>query len=217
MKILIVEDDLMMGAGLQAALNQAGFEAHWETHGMAAQALLATESFRAMVLDITLPGLDGLSLLKALRAQDSKLPVLMLTARDTTRDKVQCFDAGADDFLVKTTDMEELIARLRALIRRSGYIGRLKVGKLVLDVDTQTATQDGKWLALSNREFELLQLLMENAGQVVSRNRLEQALFGLNRAGESNVIEVHIHNLRHKLGNNSLKTVRGVGYALTDS
>ncbi|TXT40814.1 MAG: CinA domain-containing protein [Comamonadaceae bacterium] len=214
MKLLIVEDDPMMGAGLHAALTEAGFVTHWVTNGAAALELLETESFRAMVLDITLPGLDGLSLLKQLRAQDSKLPVLMLTARDTTRDKVMCFDAGADDFLVKTTDMEELIARLRALIRRAGYIGRIKVGNLVLDADAQSVTQDGKWLALSNREFELLQLLMENAGQVVTRSRLEQSLFGLNRAGESNVLEVHIHNLRQKLGDSCLKTVRGVGYAL---
>jgi len=166
------------------------------------------------VLDISLPGLDGLALLKQLRASGNTLPVLMLTARDTTRDKVMCFDSGADDFLVKTTDMEELIARLRALIRRAGYVGRISVGKLTLDAQTQVATQDGKLLNLSNREFELLQALMENAGQVVTRSRLEQSVFGSNRSGESNVLEVHIHNLRHKIGDASLRTVRGVGYTL---
>lgn len=214
MKILIVEDDLMMGAGLQAALNGAGFDAHWRTDGQAAYDLLQTESFRALVLDITLPGLDGLSLLKQLRANANTLPVLMLTARDTTRDKVMYFESGADDFLVKTTDIEELIARLRALIRRAGFVGRITVGNLTMDTDTQAVTQDGKWLSLSNRELLLLRMLMEHAGQVVSRTRLEQQLFGANRTGESNALEVHIHNLRQKIGESQLKTVRGVGYAM---
>ncbi len=214
MKILIVEDDLMMGAGLQAALNEAGFIAHWVTDGQVAFDLLKTASFRALVLDITLPGLDGLTLLTKLRAGANMVPVLMLTARDTTRDKVVSFESGADDFLVKTTDMEELIARLRALIRRAGFVGRITVGNLTIDTDTQAATQDGKWLSVSNREFLLLRTLMENAGQVVTRTRLEQQLFGLNRTGESNVLEVHIHNLRQKIGEDKLKTVRGVGYAM---
>lgn len=214
MKILIIEDDLMMGEGLQAALNEAGFDAHWVTDGQAAYDLLAAEFFCAAVLDITLPGLDGLALLKQLRASGNTLPVLMLTARDTTRDKVLCFDAGADDFLVKTTDMEELIARLRALIRRAGYVGRINVGKLTLDAQTQVATQDGQLLNLSNREFELLQALMENAGQVVPRSRLAQSVFGSNRSADSNVLEVHIHNLRQKIGDANLRTVRGVGYTL---
>lgn len=214
MKILIVEDDLMMGAGLQAALTAAGFDAQWTTDGQAAYDLLQADSFRAVVLDITLPGLDGLTLLKQLRASANSVPVLMLTARDTTRDKVMYFESGADDFLVKTTDMEELIARLRALIRRAGFIGRITVGNLTIDTDTQAVTQDGKWLSLSNRELLLLRMLMENAGQVVTRTRLEQQLFGVNRTGESNALEVHIHNLRQKIGETKLKTVRGVGYAM---
>jgi two-component system response regulator QseB len=214
MKILIVEDDLMMGAGLQAALNEAGFDAHWVTDGQVAVDLLKTASFLALVLDITLPGLDGLTLLKQLRAGANMVPVLMLTARDTTRDKVMCFESGADDFLVKTTDMEELIARLRALIRRAGFAGRITVDNLTVDIDTQAATLDGNWLSLSNREFLLLRTLMENAGQVVTRTRLEQQLFGADRAIESNALEVHIHNLRQKIGETRLKTVRGVGYAL---
>lgn len=214
MKILIIEDDLMMGEGLQVALNEAGFNAHWVTDGQVAYDLLMAESFYAAVLDITLPGLDGLALLTQLRASGNTLPVLMLTARDTTRDKVLCFDAGADDFLVKTTDVEELIARLRALIRRAGYVGRINVGNLTLDAQTQVATQDGQLLNLSNREFELLQVLMENAGQVVPRSRLTQSVFGTNRSAESNVLEVHIHNLRQKIGDANLRTVRGVGYTL---
>jgi DNA-binding response OmpR family regulator len=211
---LIVEDDLMMGAGLKAALNEAGFDAHWVTDGQVAYDVLCTKSFRAAVLDITLPGLDGLTLLKQLRANGNSLPVLMLTARDTTRDKVMCFESGADEFLVKTTDMEELIARLRALIRRAGYLGRISVGHLTLDAETQVVTKEGKLLNLSNREFELLRVLMESAGQVLPRSRLEQSVFGSNRSGESNVLEVHIHNLRQKIGDAHLRTVRGVGYTL---
>jgi len=214
-KLLIVEDDMMMGAGLQAALKNAGFDAHWVTDGQAAFDLLTQSFFRVAVLDISLPGLDGLSLLKKLRASGSSMPVLMLTARDTTRDKVMCFEAGADDFLVKTTDMDELIARLRALVRRAGYVGRICVGSLTLDSDTLVVTKDGKLLNLSNREFDLLRVLMEGAGQVIARSRLEESVFGSNRSSDSNVLEVHIHNLRQKIGESSLKTVRGVGYTLT--
>jgi DNA-binding response OmpR family regulator len=214
MKLLLVEDDEMMGASLQAALNNAGFDTHWHTNGSAAFESMSTQYYRAVVLDITLPGLDGLSLLQQLRASGSTLPVLMLTARDTTHDKVQCFDAGADDFLVKTTDMEELIARLRALIRRAGYIGRISVGNLMLDTDTHMATQDGHMLNLSNREFDLLQVLMVNAGKVNTRRQLEEAVLGAGRSGESNALEVHIHHLRQKIGESRLKTVRGVGYVL---
>ena len=215
MRILIVEDDVLLGTGLQAVLNKAGFDAHWVTNGQAAYDLLKKESFRAMVLDITLPGLDGLTLLKQLRADGNSLPVLMLTARDTTPCKVLCFESGADDFLVKTTDMEELIARLRALIRRSGYVGHIQVGQLSLEADSQVVTKDGELLSLSRREFELLRMLMESAGQVIPRSRLELSLFGANWSGESNALEVHIHNLRQKIGESRLKTVRGVGYTLS--
>jgi two-component system response regulator QseB len=214
MRLLIVEDDALLGAGLQAALNKAGFDAHWVINGQAAFDLLKNETFRAMVLDITLPGLDGLTLLQRLRADGSTLPVLMLTARDAIHDKVMCFESGADDFLVKTTAMEELIARLRALIRRSGYVGRLTVGGLTLDADTRAVTRDGNLLYLSGREFELLRILMNDPGQVITRSRLEQALFGLNQGADSNVLEVHIHNLRQKIGESNLKTVRGIGYTM---
>jgi len=214
LKLLIVEDDVALGAGLQAALTDAGFEVQWVINGLTAWDVLQKSSFHAMVLDITLPGLDGVTLLKRLRTDASTLPVLMLTARDTTRDKVQCFEAGADDFLVKTTDVEELIARLRALIRRSGQTGHVQVGDLTLDVDTQSVLLAGQLLNVSGSEFKVLRVLMESAGQVVPRSRLEQALFGLKRGGESNVLEVHIHHLRQKIGESRLKTVRGVGYTI---
>lgn len=214
MKLLIVEDDTALGTGLQAALTDAGFEVQWVTDGLVALELLQHASFHAMVLDITLPSLDGVSLLQRLRALGNKLPVLMLTARDTTRDKVQCFESGADDFLVKTTDMEELIARLRALIRRSGPVARIQVDDLFLDVDHQSVTLGGRLLNVSGSEFKVLRVLMEDAGQVVTRRKLEQALFGSHRGGDSNVLEVHVHHLRQKIGEARLKTVRGVGYTL---
>jgi len=214
MKILIIEDDALMGAGLQSALNNAGFDADWVTDGQVALDLLGHTFYRAAVLDITLPSLDGMEVLKQLRASGSKLPVLMLTARDTTRDKVLCFEAGADDFLVKTTDIEELIARLQALIRRAGFIGRLQVGALMLDADQQQVTLNEEALNLSNREFKLLRVLMESAGQVIARGKLEQLVFGSGHNNDSNVLEVHIHHLRQKIGEHSIKTVRGVGYTL---
>lgn len=214
LKLLLVEDDVALGAGLQAALKDADFDVQWVTNGQVALDVLQRHIFHALVLDITLPGLDGVTLLQRLRAQENKLPVLMLTARDTTRDKVLCFECGADDFLVKTTDIEELIARLRALIRRSGHVGRVQVDDLLLDVDTQTVTLAGRLLSVSGSEFKVLRVLMEDFGQVVSRRKLEQTLFGANRSGDSNVLEVHIHHLRQKIGEARLKTVRGVGYTL---
>jgi len=214
-KILIIEDDELMGAGLQSALNNADFDAEWVTDGQVALDLLSHACYRAAVLDITLPGLDGMALLKQLRASGSTLPVLMLTARDTTRDKVQCFEAGADVFLAKTTDIEELIARLHALIRRAGFVGRLQVGPLMLDADRHLVTLDDEALSLSNREFKLLRVLMESAGQVIARGKLAQLVFGSSHSNDSNVLEVHIHHLRQKIGEDSIKTVRGVGYILT--
>lgn len=212
--LLIVEDDVPLGASLQTVLNKAGFEAHWVADAEAASDWLKKQTFHAMVLDITLPGLSGLQLLQKMRQEGNTLPVLMLTARDTVQDKVICFETGADDFLIKTTDMEELIARLRALIRRAGYVGRIHVGSLTLDAQTQVVTKDGRLLSLSGREFELLRILMEGVGQVIPRSQLELALFGADWSGESNALEVHVHNLRQKIGETNLKTVRGVGYAI---
>lgn len=214
MHLLIVEDDEALSAGLQAALENAGFTAQCVTDAELAYTCLQSQRFQAMLLDISLPGMDGLNLLKKLRSEACNVPVLMLTARNTTRDKVMCFEYGADDFLVKTTDIEELIARLRALIRRSGYMARLEVDNIVLEANAQTVSQNGQVLNLSRREFELLRVLMESAGQVLTRRQLEQALYGIGRLGESNVLEVHIHNLRHKIGEARLKTIRGVGYSL---
>lgn len=215
MRLLIVEDDALLGAGLRAALSKWGFTVTWVRHGAAALDVLANEEFVAMVLDIGLPDVNGLEVLRKLRAGGNKLPVMILTARDTTRDKVASLDLGADDYLVKTTDMEELVARLRALVRRSGRGGGvISVGNLTLNLDSRVLTMNGEEVSVSKREFDVLRVLMEGAGRVLTRAQLEQSLYGWNRNVDSNAVEVHIHNLRLKIGATTLKTVRGVGYTI---
>ncbi len=215
MRLLIAEDDALLGAGLRAALGKWGFTVTWVRHGGAALDVLETEQFLAMVLDIGLPDISGLDVLRKVRATGNKLPILILTARDTTHDKVTSLDCGADDYLVKTTDMEELVARLRTLIRRSGRGGgMLTVGALSVDLDSRAVTLSGEAVNVSKREFEVLRVLMEGAGRVLTRSQLEQSLYGWNRSVDSNAVEVHIHNLRSKIGANILKTVRGVGYTI---
>jgi DNA-binding response OmpR family regulator len=215
MRLLIAEDDALLGAGLRAALGKWGFTVTWVRHGGAALDVLESEQFLAMVLDIGLPDISGLDVLRKVRATGNKLPILILTARDTTHDKVTSLDCGADDYLVKTTDMEELVARLRALIRRSGRGGgMLTVGPLSLDLDSRAVTLSGEAVNVSKREFEVLRVLMEGAGRVLTRVQLEQSLYGWNRSVDSNAVEVHIHNLRSKIGASILKTVRGVGYTI---
>ena len=215
MRLLIAEDDALLGAGLRAALGKWGFTVTWVRHGGAALDVLESEQFLAMGLDIGLPDMSGLDVLRKVRATGNKLPILILTARDTTHDKVTSLDCGADDYLVKTTDMEELVARLRALIRRSGRGGgMLSVGALSVDLDSRAVTLGGVTVNVSKREFEVLRVLMEGAGRVLTRAQLEQSLYGWNRSVDSNAVEVHIHNLRSKIGASILKTVRGVGYTI---
>jgi DNA-binding response OmpR family regulator len=217
MKLLLVEDDPLLGDGLRAALGKAGFTVTWVRGGRAALDVLDAEEFAAMALDIGLPNMNGLEVLRELRNSNNPLPVLMLTARDTTRDKVLSLDRGADDYLVKTADMEELVARLRALIRRAGRGAGsvLKVGALALDLVAHCVTHDGSAVVVSGREFAVLRALMEGVGRVLTRSQLETALYGWNHQVDSNAIEVHIHNLRLKLGAEAIKTVRGVGYTLS--
>ncbi|MBI4986391.1 MAG: response regulator transcription factor [Rhodocyclales bacterium] len=218
MKLLLVEDDPLLGDGLRAALGKMGFAVTWVRNGKAALDVAAAGEFAAMVLDIGLPDISGMDVLRELRSSDADMPVLILTARDTTRDKVQSLDRGADDYLVKTADMEELIARLRALIRRAGRGGgTLSVGELTLDMVGHAVTTKGQTVAVSSREFAVLRTLMEGAGRVLTRGQIETALYGWNRNVDSNAVEVHIHNLRLKLGADVIKTVRGVGYTVAKS
>jgi len=215
MKLLLVEDDPLLGDGLRAALGKAGFAVTWLRDGKSALRALETGTFAAMVLDIGLPVLGGMEVLHELRAANNPLPVLILTARDTTRDKVQSLDRGADDYLVKTADMEELIARLRALVRRSGRGGgALSVAGLTLDLAAHTVTRQGQTIPVSSREFAVLRALMEGVGRILTRSQLETSTYGWSRNVDSNAVEVHIHNLRLKLGAECIKTVRGVGYTM---
>ena len=216
MKLLLVEDDLLLGDGLCSSLGRAGFGVTWVRDGKTALGVLEAGEFMVMVLDIGLPDMSGMEVLRELRMTNTTVPVLILTARDTTRDKVISLDRGADDYLVKTADMEELIARLRALIRRCGHGvgGTLSIGDLTLDLVKHSVTINGRTIAVSSREFAVLRALMESVGRVITRSQLETSLYGWSHNVESNAVEVHIHNLRLKLGTDTIKTVRGVGYTI---
>ena len=216
MRILLVEDDPQLGDGLCVGLRQTGFTVDWLRDGKSAIAALTVEEFDFAVLDLGLPDCSGMAVLAAARQAGRDLPVLILTARDAVSDKIAGLDAGADDYLVKPVDLNELAARLRALARRRQ--GRatplLTHGPLTLDPAGRRVTRDGVEVALSTREFSLLQLLLEAAGRVLPKSQLEQALYGWNDEPDSNALEVHIHHLRKKLGSELIRTLRGVGYTI---
>jgi two-component system, OmpR family, response regulator QseB len=214
MRLLLVEDDAMIGEALRAGLKREGFAVDWVHDAEAAGAVLETEPFELLLLDLGLPGRDGLALLKALRERGLTLPVLILTARDAVSDRVAGLDAGADDYLIKPFDLDELAARIRALLRRRS--GRsepiIEYQGVVLEPATHRVSKDGAEVALSPREFALLQLLLERPGIILSRAQIEERLYGWGEEVESNAVEVHIHGLRRKLGAQFILTVRGVGY-----
>ena len=216
MRILLAEDDAMLGDGLQAGLRQAGLQVDWVRDGLAAERELASGVYAAGVLDLGLPLKDGLEVLKSLRARQLRTPILVLTARDAIPERVQGLDSGADDYVVKPVDLHELAARLRSLVRRAlGQTNEnLCSGGVALDAAARRVTSGGAPVALSTREFDLLQALLRNAGRVLSREQLEQQLYSWGHEVESNTIEVHIHHLRRKLGAGLIQTVRGVGYCV---
>ncbi len=219
MRILLVEDDRLLGDGVKAGLCGAGFAVDWVRDGEAALAAVAAESFAAIVLDLGLPRRDGLSVLAALRGAGNVVPVMVLTARDQVADKVRCLDLGADDYVVKPFDLDELAARLRALARRAR--GRaeasLRHGEVVLDPAARSVTLRGEPVVLTGREFDLLQMLLEAAGRVLTRRGLDEQLYAWGEAVGSNALEVHIHHLRKKLGADLIRTVRGVGYMVDEA
>lgn len=219
MPILIVEDDELLGDAVLTALKQEGYEAQWARDGLAGERALLADHFDLVVLDLGLPHRDGLSLLHHLRARGVTTPVLILTARDTTSDRVQGLDAGADDYVIKPFDLDELLARVRALLRRgAGKTTRvLRHNDLLLDPDERRATLAGEPLELTPREFELLKMLLENVGRVLSRAQMEREVYGVHADVDSNAVEVHVHHLRKKLGNDFVETVRGVGYRVPRS
>jgi DNA-binding response OmpR family regulator len=216
MHILLAEDDPLLGDGLRAGLRQLGFQVDWVRDGAAAERELRAQPYAAAVLDLGLPLKDGMQVLADVRAAGVTAPVLVLTARDAVPDRVLGLDVGADDYVVKPVDLHELAARLRALVRRAHGQPQqyLNAQDVQLDVAARTVRQAGKSVALSTREFDLLHALMLNANRVLSREQMEQHLYSWGQEVESNAIEVHIHNLRRKLGGALIQTVRGVGYVL---
>jgi DNA-binding response OmpR family regulator len=218
MRILLVEDDPMIGKTLQQALQQDGYAVDWVRDGEAGRTALATgrEAYALVLLDLGLPRKSGLDLLKEIRRAGNRVRVLVVTARDAVADRVAGLDAGADDYLAKPFSLDELAARMRALLRRD--IARednlLRHRELAVDRVTHTVMQAGRAVDLSAREFALLTALMERPGAALSKAQLEERLYPWGDEVESNAIEVHIHNLRKKLGADAIRTLRGVGYAL---
>jgi len=214
MRILVVEDDALLGDGLQIGLAQDSNAVDWIKDGETASNILKTETFDAIVLDIGLPLLSGLEVLKRLRRDGNRTPVLLLTAKDSIEDRVKGLDLGADDYLTKPFDLEEVLARLRALTRRA--VGRVNPvilhGDLELDPAGHAVKFKDEDIKLSRREFALLHTLLNNIGKVVSRNQIIEALYSWDEEIDSNALEVHIHHLRKKFGNDLINTVRGVGY-----
>ncbi|MGW8394062.1 response regulator transcription factor [Pseudoduganella sp. HUAS MS19] len=215
MKILLVEDDLELGRALQAVLLDDGFDAVWVRMAADARRLLAPGSFAAAVLDLGLPDGDGMAMLRELRGNDDLLPVVLITARDALEDRLSGFAAGADDYLVKPFDMAELLARLRAVLRRthgaSAGTGIWTCGALALDERRKAARCEGEAVALSPTEYALLLALMQSADRVVTRTELEDSALAGN---ESQSLDVHMSNLRKKIGERHLRTVRGIGYMI---
>ncbi len=214
MRILLAEDDELLGGGLRAGLDQRGFQVDWVRDGVAAERELLSAQHQAVVLDIGLPRQDGLAVLKAVRARGVDTPVLVLTARDAVAQRIEGLNLGADDYVVKPVDLDELAARLHALVRRAyGKTQTMQqVRDVVMDPSARQVSRSGEAISLSTREFDLLQALLLNAGRVLSREQLEQHLYRWGHEVESNTIEVHIHHLRRKMGAELIDTVRGVGY-----
>lgn len=219
MRLLLIEDDAMIGESVRLGLRQDGFTVDWVQDGKAAETALKNEPYAVLLLDLGLPKKSGLEVLRGLRASNNTIPVLVLTARDAIADRVIGLDCGADDYLAKPFDLDELSARIRALLRRQS--GRsetvMRFAELVLNPTTHQARIGDKEIPLSAKEFAVLEALIDRAGAVLSRTQLEQRLYGWNEEVESNAVEVHIHNLRKKLGRDLIRNVRGIGYMLAKS
>ena len=214
MRLLLVEDDELLGDAVKAGLTQFGYIVDWLKDGEAARAAMRSESFELIILDLGLPKLSGLSFLQSIRHDGNATPVIILTARETVEDRIKGLDCGADDYMTKPFDLNELSARVRALVRRSQ--GRadtvLQYRNITLDPAAHSVYVDDISVNVPRREFALLQKLLENSGQVLSREQLMQSIYGWDEDVDSNALEVHIHNLRKKLNANFIRTIRGIGY-----
>jgi two-component system OmpR family response regulator len=218
MRVLLVEDDSMIGEAIQDALKDAAYATDWVKNGLAALAALESQHYDLVLLDLGLPGKDGQAILKTLRARDNSVPILIITARDALEERLLGLDGGADDYLVKPFEIAELLARMRAVMRRKGGIGSpvLTNGIVSLDPATREATvQDGPAQRLTSREFALLQALLLRPGAILSRKALEDRIYGWGEEVESNAVEYIIHVLRRKLGNNVIENVRGLGWMVS--
>jgi two-component system response regulator QseB len=216
MRILLVEDDPMMGKAVKKWLCKVGFSVDWTQDGRIAESSIATGSYGLVVLDLTLPGRSGLDLLGAVRSRGNNVPVLVATARDAVADRIAGLNAGADDYIIKPYDLDELVARMRALLRRQAGSGLpvFRCGSILLDPVNKTVKLEGRGVTLSAREFSLLEVLIRRPGAVIARRNLEEALYGWGEEVVSNAIDVHMHNLRRKLGADVITTVRGVGFRM---
>lgn len=216
MRLLLVEDDIQLGDGLRVALRQEGYAVDWAKDGEEAELALKVESYDIVLLDLGLPIKSGLEILDKLRAEGSDVPVIVLTSRDTTLDRVEGLDKGADDYLVKPFDMDELSARIRSILRRAHgrAVPILTHGNLEVDVAGRGVVLDGQQVELSGKEFAVLHQLLENQGRVLSKSRLEEGIYDWDSELESNAVEVYVHHLRRKLGKDLIRTIRGVGYVI---
>ncbi|WJM96112.1 response regulator [Pseudomonas defluvii] len=219
MRLLLIEDDVSLGEGIYQALSRDGYTTDWIKDGSSALHSLLSETFDLAILDLGLPRMDGLEVLRRLRSSGSNLPVLILTARDATEDRIAGLDAGADDYLVKPFDLAELKARLRALMRRSAGRAQLRIehAGISLDPVNHQVTYLGQPVSLTPKEYQLLYELLSPPGRVMTRERLTQLLYGWNDEAESNTLEVHIHHLRKKLSSDLIRTIRGVGYLVQEA
>jgi two-component system, OmpR family, response regulator QseB len=214
MRVLVVEDDRMIAQGLHTALKQDGYAVDGVSDGKSASAALRSSRFDVVLLDLGLPDSDGLEVLRELRSRGDATPVIIVTARDDVQNRIQGLDAGADDYIVKPFDLDEVAARMRSVLRRAAGRGdpSIRHRGITLDPQSHAVERDGEPVALSAHEFAVLEALLQRPGTVLSRAQLEDRLYGWSEGIESNAIEVYVHGLRRKLGNDAIRTLRGVGY-----
>jgi two-component system response regulator QseB len=218
MRLLVVEDDPMIGRAVRQGLVDSGFAVDWAEDGRAGELALVTDVYDLVLLDLGLPAKDGMTLLEGLRQRGNHVPLIIVTARDAIGQRIAGLNAGADDYLLKPFDLDELVARVRALLRRRAGTGSslLTAGALVLDPIRKRVTVHEVEVTLSAREFALLEVLMQRPGSVLSRDKLEESIYGWGDEIGSNAIEVHLHHLRKKLGADRIVNVRGVGYRVAE-
>jgi DNA-binding response OmpR family regulator len=218
LKILVVEDDDLIATGLHLALSRLGHAVDRSSNGMDAQQLLSDQTYHLAILDLGLPGKEGLDVLRDVRKVNSAISVLILSARDDIKSRVKGLDLGADDYLIKPFELDELLARVRVIERRhkTGESAVLELGRLALNLDSVVATWDGQPIELPKSEWTLLRMLAEHPTRVYTRSQIQDVLYGWSEAGESNAVDVHVHHLRKKISPDLIKTVRGIGYRLGD-